>query len=634
MALKRELGFLHVFSVASGAMISSGLFVLPALVFARVGPGAFLCYLLAAVLLLPTVLSKAELMTAMPKAGGTYFFIDRGLGPGFGTVGGVATWASLAFKSAFALLGIGALAAYIGGWEVSGWQVKAISCGFCVLFMLLNLSGVKQVGRAQVLLVAMLLVVLVSYFIGGLAHLEPARYRPLLRGRWQAVLAGTAMVFISFGGVTKIATLGEEVRRPRRNLLLGMFGATLVVSLLYVGVVIVTVGLLPSRAADWSFAPLSQAARTFWGAGGAVLLGVAAICAFLTTGNAGILAASRTIMAMGQDDLVPPGLARISPKRGSPVYAILFTGAFMMAIMLVLDLERFVKAASAMKILLFMFEMGALVLMRESRIPTYRPSWRCPLYPWVQVVGIFLYAFLLVELGTLPLAIAGVIIGGAVLWYFFYAKVHVLRESALVRLAVRVARADFKEHDLEAELSRVAREHDTVLQDRFDHLIQECTVLDLRGPTTREEAFRVIAENLARSMDLSAQEVYGRLLAREELSPTVIRPGLAIPHLILEGLESFEVILVRSRDGVVFAEDQPPVHTIFVLALPPEERNFYLRALVAIAEIAQEPEFDAKWMASGGPEALREVVLAAERRREHAWPAGPAKEMPPPDARE
>ncbi|NIM40203.1 MAG: amino acid permease, partial [Hydrogenophaga sp.] len=75
MALKRELGFWHVFAMASGAMISSGLFVLPAVAFPAVGPGLFLCYLLAAVLLLPALLAKAELVTAMPKAGGTYFFI-------------------------------------------------------------------------------------------------------------------------------------------------------------------------------------------------------------------------------------------------------------------------------------------------------------------------------------------------------------------------------------------------------------------------------------------------------------------------------------------------------------------------------------------------------------------------------
>ena len=74
--LKRELGLLDVFTIASGAMISSGLFILPALVYAKTGPAVILVYVLAGILFLPAIFSKAELATAMPKAGGVYFFID------------------------------------------------------------------------------------------------------------------------------------------------------------------------------------------------------------------------------------------------------------------------------------------------------------------------------------------------------------------------------------------------------------------------------------------------------------------------------------------------------------------------------------------------------------------------------
>ncbi len=633
MALKRELGFWHVFAMASGAMISSGLFVLPAVAFPAVGPGLFLCYLLAAVLLLPALLAKAELVTAMPKAGGTYFFIDRGLGPGFGTVGGLAAWASLAFKSAFALLGIGAVAASVWGWDLSGWGVKGVACAFCVLFMLVNLLGVRHAGRIQLGLVAVLMAILVGYGLWGAGHMESARFGPkLLPHGWNSLLAGAGMVFISFGGVTKVATMGEEVRSPKRDLLWAMFAACGVVGLLYVLVVSVTIGLLPASAEQWSPMPLAQAAGLMWGRAGAWVLGAGAMCAFLTTGNAGILAASRTLMAMGQDELVPPTLGRVSPGRGTPGRAIVLTALFMVAVILLLDLELFVKAASAMMIMLFMFVIVALVLMRESHIPTYQPTWRAPLYPWVQVFGLCAYGFLLVELGTLPLAVAGIIVGGAILWYVFYAKVNVLRESALVRLAARVARADFRDHDLEAELSRVARQYDARLEDRFDRLIQQCEVLDLQGLAGREEAFRVIAQTLARQLSRPADELYELLLEREQLSPTVVRPGLAIPHLIMEGLERFVVVLVRSTEGVVFAEDQPPVHAMFVMAAPPEERNFYLKALMAVAETAQEPEFDPRWQAAGSREALREVVLAAERRRERAESADQPTGRQPPGA--
>ncbi|MHC4592345.1 MAG: APC family permease [Planctomycetota bacterium] len=220
--LKRELGAVGVFAVGAGAMISSGLFVLPAIGFGRVGPGIFLCYLLAAILLIPAVLSKAELMTAMPKAGGTYYYIDRSLGPGFGTVGGIAAWASLAFKSAFALLGIGALAAYV--WPgMSEWQIKGVACAFCLLFAALNLVGVKHAGRVQVVLVGILLCLLVGFVVGGIGRIDAAKYRPLFPTGWNSLLVGAAMVFVSFGGITKVATLAEEVKKPKRDLLVGMF---------------------------------------------------------------------------------------------------------------------------------------------------------------------------------------------------------------------------------------------------------------------------------------------------------------------------------------------------------------------------------------------------------------------------
>jgi len=94
MELKKELGLLEVFCISSGAMISSGLFVLPALAFTKAGPFVIFAYMIAGILVIPTVLSKAELVTAMPKTGGIFFFTDRSMGPMMGTLGGMAAWFS------------------------------------------------------------------------------------------------------------------------------------------------------------------------------------------------------------------------------------------------------------------------------------------------------------------------------------------------------------------------------------------------------------------------------------------------------------------------------------------------------------------------------------------------------------
>ena len=95
--LKKQLGPVGVFSIAAGAMISSGLFILPGLAFAKAGPAVIIAYFFAGVLMIPSLLAKAELATAMPKSGGSYFFVERSLGPLMGTIAGFANWLSIAF---------------------------------------------------------------------------------------------------------------------------------------------------------------------------------------------------------------------------------------------------------------------------------------------------------------------------------------------------------------------------------------------------------------------------------------------------------------------------------------------------------------------------------------------------------
>ncbi|MDH3755173.1 MAG: amino acid permease, partial [Acidimicrobiia bacterium] len=89
-------------------MVSSGLFLLPGLAAAEAGPSAILAYAIAGVLVIPAMLSVAELSTAMPRAGGAYYFLERALGPAVGTIAGMGTWLSLVLKDAFALIGMSA----------------------------------------------------------------------------------------------------------------------------------------------------------------------------------------------------------------------------------------------------------------------------------------------------------------------------------------------------------------------------------------------------------------------------------------------------------------------------------------------------------------------------------------------
>lgn len=106
-SLSKSLKLFDVYAVATGAMFSSGLFLLPGIAAAQTGSSVYLAYMVAGILILPAMFCMAELSTAMPRSGGAYFFLDRSMGPLMGTVGGVGSWVATVFKSAFALVGWG-----------------------------------------------------------------------------------------------------------------------------------------------------------------------------------------------------------------------------------------------------------------------------------------------------------------------------------------------------------------------------------------------------------------------------------------------------------------------------------------------------------------------------------------------
>ena len=612
--LRRELGVVPVFCIAAGAMISSGLFVLPGLVYLHTGPAASLAYLLAAFLVIPAMFCKAELATAMPKAGGTYFFVDRSLGPGFGTLAGIASWFSLSLKTAFALFGIGALCLLVEP-DLSLWAVKAIAVTACLLLTWLNLGGVKHAGRLQTWLVAYLLLVLAVYALRGVSVVEASHYHDFMQRGWGNIAAATGMVFVSYGGLTKIASMAEEMRNPGRTLPLAMFTAFGVVSLLYFFVVLITVGLLGSELGG-NLNPLVAGATRSMGRAGAVIVGLAAVLAYVTTGNAGIMSASRVPLAMSRDQLLPERLSVVDPRTAVPKRAIWLTSGFMVVAVLFLDLATLVKVASTMKILLFLFITVAVILMRESGFENYRPAFRVPMYPYVPILGALAYGWLLLKMGRLPLMLSGVFFGGGLLWYGFYGRIRVNRESALIRITKRLVPGSLSRDRLEDELRDILRARDGLVEDRFDRMVQQCPIIDVEGALESAPFLRMCAQTLSPRVGLPDAEVERLLAEREAESSTVLRPGLAIPHVIIPGTGQFHVMLVRSREGIRLGAQAEPVNVAFILAGTEDLRNYHLRVLMFIAQITQDADFDSRWMNAADTEALRNIVLMAKRTRQ------------------
>jgi APA family basic amino acid/polyamine antiporter len=611
--MKKTLGGLEVFAISSGAMISSGLFILPALVYRIGGPAIVLAYLLAAVLVVPAMLSKAELTTAMPKAGGVYFFIHRSLGPLFGTFAGFASWFSLSLKSAFALLGIGIFLAPLFPLSPHSFKLIAIAC--TLFFAFLNLVSVKESGRFMVILVFVLLGILLLYGVSGLERIDVQRFAPFRPHGWLSLFTVSGMIFISFGGLTKIASVAEEVRNPGRTIPRGMFAAFIVVTLVYVLTVFVTVGLLDGSELAATLTPLSVAAAGYAGRTGFILLAAAAMLAFITTGNAGLLAASRSPLAMSRDSLLPAVLARVNLRFKTPGVSIGITAVFMIAAITFLDLEGLVKVASTMKLILFAFVNISVIFMRESKLVSYKPVYKAPFYPYLQIAGTLVYILLIVEMGTIPLLITLGFFALSLLWYLIYSRSRNRRQSALIRVVERVTAREMRSSELGQELREILIARDEIVEDRFDGIIREAEIIDAEDVKDLDGLFDLLAGVFADKCRLSRKEFRELLERRETESTTAIHAGLAIPHIVVPGYSRFEIVVVRSRQGICFGADIPPVHIVFALAGSQDERNFHLQALMAIAQIVQNQEFVKSWLKAADAEELRNLILLAQRVR-------------------
>ena len=618
--MKKQLGLLDVFAIAAGAMISSGLFVLPAIAYTEAGPALILSYFFASILIVPSVLSQAELSTAMPRAGGTYFFVERSLGPIWGLFGGLANWFSVALKSAFAVVGMAALIEVVlhEAFDVRmvQWHLKILGVVCCLGFMAINIFSVKHTSRLQIWLVVILLAILTFFVIVGAGSAEAVRYKGFLEKGWLAVFATAGLVFVSFGGLTKVASIAEEVKNPDKNLPLGMLLAWGIVAFFYMTVVAVTIGLVDGPELGESLVPISLAAGKFSGPVGFAVLGLAAIAAFVTTANGGILAASRYPMAMSRDQLLPPALGRVSERFSTPHVAVLLTGMFMIGAIVFFDIEVLVKTASTLMLILFMLVNASVIIMRESRIQSYRPKFKSPLYPYVHIFAILAYGALIVDMGRIPLLTTAGFIGLSAAWFWLYVARRVSRASAILHIVERVTDRELQTVTLENELRDILLERDNVIEDRFDKLIRECRILDVKGRTSAENIFREISAILADRIGSDEYVLFEKFLHRETEGGTVVQPGFAIPHIIVGGEKKFDILLVRSRDGIKFTGVVEPVRTMFVLLGSKDERNYHLRALMAIAQIAQEKDFEQRWLAARDIEAIRNLILLSTRRRD------------------
>jgi amino acid transporter/Trk K+ transport system NAD-binding subunit len=613
--LKKELGLFDVFAVATGTTLSAGFFLLPGLAAEQAGPGLVLAYLLAAVPLVPAMFSVAELATAMPRAGGVYYFLDRSLGPLVGTIGGLGTWLALLLKVAFALVGMGAYLALF----IPNLPLIQVAVALAVALGILNLFGAKASGHLQGFLVVGLLSILAVFVGTGLPRVRPVHFEGFFDAGFTSILGTAGLVYISYVGVTKIASLSEEVKDPERNIPLGIFLALGTALSVYCLGTIVIVGVVPMAELRGDLTPVASAALRTLGRWGAVAVSAGALLAFTSVANAGTLSASRYPLAMSRDFLLPRFFRRLT-KDKTPAAAIVTTVLTVVLMLVFLDPTKIAKLASAFQLLMFALVCLAVIVMRESRIESYDPGYRSPFYPWMQILGILTPLLLIAEMGALTIAVSAAFVGAGVALYLGYGRRRVSRSGALFHIFARLGEQRL-DAGLDPELRVILREKGLREEDPFEPLVAGAAVLDLDEPIRFEELVEGVSTLLADRVPATREELVRGFLAGTRIGATPVARGVSLPHLRLFGLEQPEMVMVRARDGVhvdvtdvhgVHSPDEP-IHALFFLVSPEEDPKRHLRILAQIAERVDDDGFLEGWLDARNEQVLKEILLQDER---------------------
>jgi F-type H+/Na+-transporting ATPase subunit alpha len=186
----------------------------------------------------------------------------------------------------------------------------------------------------------------------------------------------------------------------------------------------------------------------------------------------------------------------------------------------------------------------------------------------------------------------------------------------MLKLVERITAQEFASPSLEKEIEQIISGKDFGEKDRFEKLIETCRIIDYDKSNKMDKLFKVAAKHMANeSDDLRNSLINTKLIEREKLSSTALTQFFAIPHIVVEGKNKFQMLVVRSKRGIEFSNAAQKVHSIFFLLGSLDQRHFHLVVLSSLAQIIQHKSFEKEWIEAENSEELRSLLLKIKRQK-------------------
>lgn len=435
--LKQTLGGFDLILLGVGAIVGTGIFILPGTVAAtHAGPAIIFSFVLAALVCALAGMCYSEFSSAIPVTGSAYtygyilfgeiiaWFVGWALVLEYGLASAsVATGWSGYLVSLLEGLNITIPAALSGPFDpANGTYVNLPAVLIVLLFSFLLTRGIQESAKINRIMVFVKVGVILLFIIVGIFYVKPDNWQPFMPFGFEGVLAGAALVFFAYLGFDAVASAAEEVKNPQKNLPIGIIGSLIVCSGLYILVSLVITGIAPYTALNISN-PVSyviQLVGQDWIAG---IISLGAVTGMMTVILVMLYGSSRLLYAIARDGLLPKILFKVDPKHNTPVVTTWIIGFLVAFCAGFIPLDKLTELVNMGTLIAFMVvSLGVIFLRKNKSIPS--GGFKVPLFPVLPLLSFLACLFLITRLSIHTWIACGIWFVFGMIVYFSYGKKH------------------------------------------------------------------------------------------------------------------------------------------------------------------------------------------------------------------